>query len=107
MAEQQSIYVVAGEEGIWSDRSEWLVAAYADKTQAEQHADRANQWLEQQRRRMVAASTRAQKEAIRWEPTPYDQQAPYATYGDRDYYVTEVPLRSEPPTAEGKPHGEG
>lgn len=35
------VYVVMGSTGEYSDRSEWAVCAYQDKSKAEQHADHA------------------------------------------------------------------
>ena len=104
-----TIYVVVGTVGEHSDRSEWLVAAYADRALADKHADQA----------MLAAiaSHKEHKDCGRESGAPCRGDAVYGTYAisylDQtrvihettyvaDYYVAEVGLRDELPTSDGK-----
>jgi len=39
------IYIVSGSTGEYSDRSEWLVAAYTDRAVAQKHVDDSEEWF--------------------------------------------------------------
>jgi hypothetical protein len=41
----QTIYLVLGTTGEYSDHTEWNVAAYTEKTAAEEHARLLNEWV--------------------------------------------------------------
>jgi hypothetical protein len=40
------IFLVRGSTGEYSDRLEWIVAAYRDESRAKAHAEAARQWAE-------------------------------------------------------------
>lgn len=92
MSDPAPIYIVMGTTGEFSDRSEWLVAAYASKEMAERHALLCAQWVEQNVNRTDSAKFYAKDHA-----NPYDPNMRVDFYTGVDWFVQSVPLRSEPP----------
>lgn len=95
-----SVWLVIGTCGAYSDRSEWVVAAYFDKTLAERHADLAME----EERRLLKAWTDAGNESYgfrriyQFDDTPemkamrvnrYDPKV-QRDYTDTDYHAAEV-----------------
>jgi hypothetical protein len=79
------IYVVMGTCGEYSDRQEWTVAAYDDKTLAEKHADLA-----------TTAAHLGKTQVPRYDnygPNPYDPKM-LCDYTGTDYYVLSVPFKT-------------
>ena len=75
----ETIYVVVGRTGEYSDYYEWFVAAYEDESMATEHSTKA-----------VCAT----KEMGRFDRGgPYDENARQ----EADYMVCEVPLRTAVP----------
>lgn len=82
----KTIYVVMGQTGEYSDRSEWPVMAYTDKPSAEKHADDAMM----EARRLKADQEYGAK-------NKYDPNMSM-DYTGTDYYVMDVPMTQEPYT---------
>ncbi|HZF98301.1 MAG TPA: hypothetical protein VEY92_08675 [Pseudoxanthomonas sp.] len=83
---EQTIYVVIGTTGEYSDCREWMVAAYMDKAMAEQH--------------VTLASASAPKGDVDWQD--YEAKNPYdpgmsVDYTGTQYYAVDVPLLSAIP----------
>lgn len=98
------VYVVVGEEGSYSDRSEWLVAAYTDCEQADRHVKRCERYIAEIRakydpltvknpmtedgKREYGRIVYARYDAL--EAHPFDQQCPKCY--EVSYHVVEVPV---------------
>jgi hypothetical protein len=97
------VYVVVGEEGSYSDRTEWLVAAYSDREQAERHVKRCERHVAEARAKYNLAgmpwrSVEEQREFSRVAyalsaavgANPFDPQCPQCY--EASYHVVEVPV---------------
>jgi hypothetical protein len=93
------VYVVIGTAGEYSDRMEWTVCAYRDKSKAETHATLAERWIAETRERIAALEWRLRHEA--WKANPYDANCQY-DYARTDYTVAEVPMLRDLPQSEVK-----
>lgn len=82
------IYIVEGTTGEYSDRSEWPVAAYADESLAQQHAEAAKRWYEEH-----DCFERHYDEIFQ---NPFDPFM-HINYTGTDWTVYEVELRTELP----------
>lgn len=90
-----TLYVVMGSSGEYSDRSEWMVAAYADQPKAQEHVARVTRAL---------AEFRAQRpddgsgSALDLHSHPLDPVVGFRSYSDHDRYrVDTVELLDEVP----------
>lgn len=70
------IHLVVGETGEYSDHTEWFVAAYPNKTVAEEHAKLATEHVERVKNGCE---------------NPYDKSCE-VDYSGTSYYVATVPL---------------
>ena len=95
--DMDTIYIVFGTTGEYSDRTEWPVAAYADKAQAETHVTLAESWERLNGRDYSRLAYDRRSQLV----NPYD---PGYTrdYTGTSYSVGEVPLRTEVPQDEVK-----
>ena len=84
------VYIVIGTTGAYSDRTEWYVACYSTKEQAEDHADRATEW---------AKKWKEEEKEIRKSPPP-SKDYPYNSPEARAYYQRISQWRMEHPTSE-------
>jgi hypothetical protein len=79
------VYIVMGTTGQYSDRTQWTVGAYQDKTRADMHADLA----------MTEACRIAKERPSRYHSTDqvniYDSKMSMS-YTGADYYVLSVDL---------------
>lgn len=101
-----TIYIVRASEGQYSDREEWLVAAYRSEADAKAHVMLADQ----EHRALLARSiaTRVPSSRPGWERTnletvamTYDVEPFCAAFQpDRRYWVSPVKLRDKVPTTE-------
>lgn len=85
------VYVVMGECGMYSDRSEWCVMAYADKSLAEAHAHRAEKRAKELRFDYMYSGRTGEYPRNEHDPefhTPY--------YDDMSYNVVEIPFIDSP-----------
>jgi len=94
MQQGTMLYIVIGESGMYSDRCEWMVGAYFDEAEADEHARRANDavagWLKVELHRKERCFTSH-------KPFPLDTVRGLSVY-DADsqrYRVQAVPLMSE------------
>jgi hypothetical protein len=103
-----TIHLVRATVGEWSDRKEWVVAAYTDETMAQTHVElataRAREW--------EALDFDAAEEWLRvngdcdsWDPFPWSAyDAGFRVSGDAPRYrVEQVEVRAALPT--GVSHG--
>lgn len=103
----RNVYVVVGQTGEYSDRTDWYVAAYLDRTDADWHADQA--MLEANR---LATWTDAHGEVWRYSSDPHKPLNHFDAgmnmyYTGTDYYVAEVPLLAARPTRDTDKEGTG
>ncbi len=85
-----TIYIVYGNTGKYSNRSEWPVAAYMDQALARAHVERAAAWY---------ASVGGEPILGRYDcklKNPYDPNMS-VDYTGTDWYVGQVELRTELP----------
>lgn len=86
------IYVVSGSSGSYSDATEWNVAAYFDKILADQHAEKAQQWFNENEEEYCRRSWKRQQEMV----NPYDRGM-YIIDDSVYYSVAEINILSEVP----------
>jgi hypothetical protein len=93
------LYVVMGENGEYSDREEWLVAAYLDEAKAKAHVMRAETAL----REFNSLSLDARFDLMRDNPgggylTPLDRVHGLSMADSHRYWLDTVELLDEVPT---------
>jgi hypothetical protein len=93
------MYVVMGRTGEYSDRTEWLVAVYDDRAQAETHVALAECWLREHQVSMNADHRLHVPYDARVKACPYDD-AFRCDYTGTAYYVLEVERRDTAPEPE-------
>jgi hypothetical protein len=93
-----TIFVVMGTTGEYSDRTEWPVAAYADRVMADKHADQAMLWFkrEMELRTDAGLDSYEAREAIERDKSPFDPNIRADSPGT-DYFVLEVAWRAVSP----------
>ena len=98
MGEAKEVFVVVGVCGEYSDKRDWPVAAYFDRTLADRHADAAHdvaRELQAERERRLDAG-----DYEFYEPkSPLDASIQFS-YTGTDYYVMTVPVLAEVPAAQ-------
>lgn len=104
----KEIHVVVAVQGQYSDRSEWEVCAYFDKTMAEEHARRANEVSEDVCARLRAMDVEEdsytdewnrRREAVKVDIRPFDGTGEMCSYDDPFYAVATLPILREVPEA--------
>lgn len=87
MDSEGTIYVVMGSTGEYSDRTEWPVCAYSDKSEAQTHCQLATAYVNEHNH----GDWRYDNPA-----SPYDPNLRIYGY-DIGYYVMDVPVRVAAP----------
>lgn len=87
------VYVVMGETGEYSDRSEWPVVAYFDEPAAQAHVLRAETWLREQRifnddQSPILGDYDARTALV--GQNPHDPHMPAPDYTGSRYYILTV-----------------
>lgn len=87
----ETIYVVTGATGKWSDRTEWMVAAYRDERLAMEHVTKADEAA-----RVIEGNLGGRRWDVSDGISPYD---PYMLmdYTGTHYYYEPMKLREELP----------
>lgn len=98
MSDAQQAYVVIGEVGEYSSRSEWVVAVYLDESKAKAHVELAteraralNQWRDSEDNRWDYSSDENKP------VNQYDPDMKLWVYSITTYFIGECPLLSEVP----------
>lgn len=78
-----TIYIVCASSGMYSDRSEWLVAVYADEASANEHAAKAREYDEDAQRKLrgyldddEADEDSETSSPSKYPKNPWDRQSP-------------------------------
>jgi hypothetical protein len=94
------IYVVVGQTGEYSDRTDWYVCAYLDEAKATKHADEAMKW---------AVQNEEKCSEMTYETDYYSEDFTFGNPWDEDmqmqsrrtdYYVAAVEIREDLPVVE-------
>lgn len=97
MSDERAVHIVMGVMGEYSDRTEWPVAAYFDKAEAEAHSDAATKYATEK----FNGSDELDDHSWRMEPeSPFDPSITargYVSYTGVNYFVYDVPLRERAP----------
>ena len=105
----KTVYIVFARAGMYSDSTEWNVAAYAERATAEEHARKAQERANELHEWRDADGDSWQYADDETKPVnEYDPgHASRAFYGEPSYGVGEVPLLTRTPSAarplKGKP----
>src|SRR5690554_918315 len=93
---EQTIYLVMGSKGEYSDRDEWPVAAYTDEAEAQKHVEAAERRAKEIKASLGAEYWRyrtltreGKAEQNEWDP---EMQIDYT---GTSYFYYEAPLRRE------------